>query len=46
MMTTVLRILPELVDDQCLLAYAERCIARPAFKRALDAQLRDFRAAA
>ncbi|HSY04907.1 MAG TPA: glutathione S-transferase family protein [Steroidobacteraceae bacterium] len=46
MMTTVLRILPELVDDQCLLAYVERCIARPAFKRALDAQLRDFRAAA
>lgn len=46
MMTTVLRILPELVDDRCLLAYVERCTARPAFKRALDAQLRDFRAAA
>jgi glutathione S-transferase len=46
MMTTVLRILPELVDDQRLAAYVERCTARPAFKRALDAQLSDFRAAA
>ena len=46
MMTTVLRILPQLVDDQRLAAYVERCTARPAFKRALDAQLRDFRAAA
>jgi glutathione S-transferase len=46
MMTTVLRILPGLVADQPLAAYVERCTARPAFKRALDAQLSDFRAAA
>jgi len=45
-MTTVLRILPELVVEPRLVAYVERCTARPAFKRALDAQLRDFRAAA
>ena len=31
---------------QRLAAYLERCIGRPAFKRALDAQLGDFRAAA
>lgn len=42
MMSTVLRILPELLDAR-LAAYAERCTARPAFKRALDAQLADFR---
>ncbi|HEV3286493.1 MAG TPA: glutathione S-transferase family protein [Steroidobacteraceae bacterium] len=46
MMTTVLRILPQLVDDRRLAAYVERCTARPAFRRALDAQLSDFRAAA
>jgi glutathione S-transferase len=46
MMTTVLRILPVLLVDQRLAAYVERCTARPAFKRALDAQLRDFRQAA
>jgi glutathione S-transferase len=46
MMTTVLRILPELVADLPLAAYVERCTARPAFRRALDAQLGDFRAAA
>src|SRR5207302_7211891 len=46
MMTTVLRILPELVVEPRLVAYVERCTARPAFKRALDAQLSDFRAAA
>ena len=46
MMTTVLRILPELVIEPPLTAYVERCTARPAFKRALDAQLSDFRAAA
>ena len=43
MMTTVLRILPELNVDPRLAAYVERCSARPAFKRALDAQLSDFK---
>jgi glutathione S-transferase len=46
MMTTVLRILPELVVERPLAGYVERCTARPAFKRALDAQMSDFRAAA
>jgi glutathione S-transferase len=49
MMTTVLRILDhtDIVSrDQRLAAYIERCTARPAFKRALDAQLGDFRKAA
>jgi glutathione S-transferase len=46
MMTTVLRILPELVVEPRLATYVERCTARPAFKRALDAQISDFRAAA
>lgn len=47
MMAAVLRILPELVrEDERLAAYVERCTARPAFKRALDAQLGDFREAA
>jgi glutathione S-transferase len=46
MMTTVLRILPGLVVDPRLVAYVERCTARPAFRRALDAQMSDFRAAA
>jgi glutathione S-transferase len=46
MMTTVLRILPDLVVDDRLMAYVERCTARPAFKRALDAQMSDFREAA
>jgi glutathione S-transferase len=49
MMTTVLRILDhtDLVSgDPRLAGYVERCTARPAFKRALDAQLGDFRAAA
>lgn len=42
-MTTVLRILPPLIaDDPRLTAYVERCTARPAFTRALEAQLRDF----
>ena len=49
MMTTVLRIL-EYTDivssDERLSAYIDRCTARPAFKRALDAQLGDLRAAA
>jgi glutathione S-transferase len=46
MMTTVLRI-PKHTDivtsERRLAAYVERCTARPAFKRALDAQLGDFR---
>jgi len=46
MMSTVLRTLPELIPDQRLKAYIERCIGRPAFKRALEAQLGDFREAA
>ena len=49
MMTTVLRILPitDIVrSDERLAAYVERCTARPAFKRALDAQMVDFQAAA
>jgi glutathione S-transferase len=45
MMTTVLRILPEHIDPR-LAAYVERCTARPAFKRAIDAQLADFQEAA
>jgi len=43
LMTTVLRIMPELNVDPRLTAYVERCTARPAFKRALDAQLGDFK---
>jgi glutathione S-transferase len=49
MMTTVLRILNRsdiVSSDKRLAAYLERCTARPAFKRALDAQLRDFKNAA
>ena len=46
MMTTVLRIIPALVVDPRLTAYVERCTARPAFQRALDAQMGDFREAA
>jgi glutathione S-transferase len=49
MMSTVLRILTGsdiVVRDPRLAAYIERCTARPAFKRALDAQLADFRKAA
>ena len=49
MMTTVLRILRHtdiVTSDRRLAAYVERCTARPAFKRALDAQLGDFREAA
>ena len=49
MMATVLRI-PAYTDivtsDARLGAYLERCTSRPAFKRALDAQMGDFRAAA
>lgn len=46
MMSTVLRILAHtdiVKRDQRLAAYVDRCIARPAFKRALEAQLSDFR---
>jgi glutathione S-transferase len=49
MMTTVLRILKHtdmVSGDKCLAAYVERCTARPAFKRAFDAQIGDFRKAA
>src|SRR4030095_16505165 len=49
MMTTVLRILKHtdiVISDQRLAAYIERCTARPAFKRAFDAQVRDFKEAA
>jgi glutathione S-transferase len=49
MMTTVLRILKHtdiVSGDRRLAAYIERCTARPAFKRALDAQIGDFKKAA
>jgi glutathione S-transferase len=46
MMATVLRIDPELIVDERLAAYVERCTARPAFARALAAQMGDFREAA
>jgi glutathione S-transferase len=42
----VLRIMPALIPDPRLTAYVERCTSRPAFKRALDAQMGDFRQAA
>jgi glutathione S-transferase len=49
MMTTVLRILRHtdmVTGDKRLAAYVERCTARPAFRRALDAQIGDFKNAA
>lgn len=49
MMATVLRILNKtdiVSSDERLGAYVDRCTSRPAFRRALDAQLGDFRAAA
>jgi glutathione S-transferase len=49
MTTTVLRILNHtdiVTSDKRLAAYMERCTVRPAFKRALDAQIRDFKDAA
>ena len=49
MMTTVLRILKHtniVASDKRLAAYIERCTARPAFQRALNAQLGHFRTAA
>src|SRR5204863_7548022 len=47
MMTTVLRSLKHtdiVTSDKRLATYVERCTARPAFKRALDAQIGDFKA--
>lgn len=47
MMASVLRIMPELTNTQSKLTdYVERCTSRPAFKRAYDAQMGDFKAAA
>jgi len=47
LMTTVLRIKPDIVaGHQRLVDYVARCAARPAFKRALAAQIGDFRDAA
>lgn len=47
MMATVLRIKEEVTAEYPnLKAYVARCTARPAFKRALDAQIGDFRKAA
>ena len=48
MMTTVLRILKHtdiVTSDVRLSAYIDRCTARPAFKRAFDAQVGDFQTA-
>src|SRR5262249_21970185 len=49
MMTTVLRILKHtdiVASDERLAAYVKRCTGRPAFKRAFDAQIGDFKDAA
>jgi len=47
MMTTVLRFHSDTSKlDSRLVGYLDRCTSRPAFKRALDAQLADFRSAA
>ena len=49
MMATVLRILKHtdiVTSEERLAAYVERCTSRPAFKRAFDAQIGDFRKAA
>jgi glutathione S-transferase len=49
MMATVLRILKHtdiVTSDKCLAAYVDSCTARPSFRRALDAQIGDFREAA
>ena len=43
MMTTALRIVPELVTDERLRAYAARCTCPSGFQRALRAHLGDFR---
>jgi glutathione S-transferase len=46
-MSSVLRIMPDLAREYANLgAYLDRCIERPAFRRALAAQLGDFRQAA
>ncbi len=49
MMTTVLQALGHtdvVAHDKRLAGYVERCTSRPAFKRALDAQLLDYKSAA
>jgi len=49
MMTTVLRVVKHtdiVTSDKRLAAYLDRCMSRPAFKRAFDAQIGDFRKAA
>ncbi len=47
MMATILRILPVITaNDPRLASYVARCTARPAFQRALHAQLADFKRAA
>ena len=47
MMATVLRFHSDTAKlDPRLVAYLDRCTSRPAFRRALDAQLADFRSAA
>jgi len=49
MMASVLRILKHtdiVTSDECLAAYVQRCTSRPAFERALGAQMRDFQAVA
>lgn len=43
LMSSVLRIIPDLMSAENLHAYVRRCTQRPAFKRALEAQLADFR---
>jgi len=47
MMSSVLRILPDMTNAHAnLRAYVERCTTRPAFQRALAAQIGDFKEAA
>lgn len=43
LMSSILRINPTLVTNANLQAYVERCTSRPAFERALAAQMGDFR---
>lgn len=43
LMSSVLRIIPDLIKSPNLEAYVDRCTSRPAFVRALNAQLADFR---
>ncbi|CAN7389469.1 glutathione S-transferase family protein [Phenylobacterium sp. LjRoot219] len=43
LMSSVLRIVPDLITRPNLEAYVARCTARPAFRRALASQLADFR---